>query len=113
MTESTFSLVNARGRKYLTAAERKRFLAAVRTHPKPAVQTLAQTLALTGCQVSEALATRACDVDLEANELRIATLKRRRAHWRAVPVPEGVHALELVHRLRRAQGSPKGAKSLL
>ena len=53
MTESTFSLVDARGRKYLTAAERKRFLAAVRTHPKPAVQTLAQTLALTGCRVSE------------------------------------------------------------
>ena len=75
MTESTFSLVNARGRKYLTA---------VRTHPKPAVQALA----LTGCRVSEALAIRACDVDLEANELRIATLKRRRAHWRAVPVPE-------------------------
>ena len=64
MTESAFSLVDARGRKYLTAAERKCFLAAVRTHPKPAVQTLAQTLALTGCRVSETLATRACDVDL-------------------------------------------------
>ena len=114
MTESAFNLVDARGRKYLTAAERKRFLVAVRTHPKPAVQTLAQTLALTGCRVSETLATRACDVDLEARELRIATLKRRRAAWRAVPVPDGlIHALELVHRLRRAQGSPRGAKSLL
>ena len=59
----------------------------VRTHPKPAVQTLARTLALTGCRVNEALAVRACDVDLEANEIRIATLKRRREHWRAVPVP--------------------------
>ena len=110
MTESTFSLVNARGRKYRTAAERKRFLAAVRTHPKPAVQTLAQT----GCRVSEALATRACDVDLEAREVRIATLKRRRAAWRTVPVPEDlIHAFELVHRLRRTQGSARGAKSLL
>ena len=110
MTESAFSLVDARGRKYLTAAERKRFLAAVRTHPTPAVQTLA----LTGCRVSEALATRACDVDLEAREVRIATLKRRRAAWRAVPVPEDLlHAHELVHRLRRAQGSARGAKSLL
>ena len=88
MTESAFNLVDARGRKYLTAAERKRFLAAVRTHPKPAVQTLAQTLALTGCRVSETLATRACDVDLDAREIRIATLKRRRAAWRAVPVTE-------------------------
>ena len=75
---------NARGRKYLTAAERTRFLAAVRTHPKPAVQTLA----LTGCRVSEALATRACDVDLKASDVRIATFKRRRSHGRAVPAPE-------------------------
>ena len=88
MPQADFTLIDARGRKYLTAAERTRFLAAVRIHPKPAVQTLAQTLALTGCRVSEALAIRACDVDLGAREVRIATLKRRRAHWRTVPVPE-------------------------
>ena len=29
------SLIDARGRKYLTADERSRFLAAVRAHPKP------------------------------------------------------------------------------
>ena len=86
----------------------------MRSHPKPAVQTLARTLAMTGARVSEALALRPCDVDLEANELRIAPLKRRRSHWRAVPVPEDlVHALELVHRVSRAQGSPRGRKSLL
>ena len=88
---------------------RARFLAAVRTHRQPTVQTLARTLALSGCRVSEALALRPCDVDLEAAELRIATLKRRRDHWRAVPVPEDlVQALELVHRVRRAQASPRG-----
>ena len=87
-------LVDSRGRKYLTRDERERFLAAVGTHPRHQVQTLARTLALTGCRVSEALAICACDVDLEAAELRIATLKRRRAAWRAVPVPEDVvHAL--------------------
>ena len=85
---ANFTLVDERGRKYLTAAERKRFLAAVRSHPKPAVQTLARTLAMTGARVSEALAIRACDVDLEANEVRIATLKRRTGHWRAVPLPD-------------------------
>ena len=79
-------LVDARGRKYLTADERTRFLAAVRAHPKPTTQTLARTLAMTGCRVREALGLRACDVDLEAAELRIATLKRRREHWRAVPI---------------------------
>ena len=110
MTDSTFNLVDARGRKYLTVGERERFLAAVRTHPKPAVQTLAHTLAMTGCRVSEALAVRACDVDLEANEFRIATLKRHTSHWRAIPVPKDlVHALDLVHRLRRAQTSSRGA----
>ena len=86
MTDGAFTLVDARGRKYLTKPER--FLEAVRSHPKPTVQTLARTLAMTGCRVSEALGIRACDVDLEASELRIATLKRRMAHWRAVPVPE-------------------------
>ena len=101
-------LVDQRGRKYLTADERRRFLAAVRTHPKPTVQTLARTLALTGCRVSEALAIRACDVDLEAAEIRIATLKRRREHWRAVPVPEELVGAGLVHRVRAAQASPRG-----
>ena len=103
------TLVDARGRKYLTGDERARFLAAVRTHPRPQVQTLARTLAMTGCRVSEALAIRACDVDLDANEIRTATLKRRREHWRAVPVPEDLcHELDLVHRLRHAQASPRG-----
>ena len=61
--------------------------------------------------MSEALGIRACDVDLEANELRIATLKRRKDHWRAVPVPEDlVHALDLVHAVRRHQASPRGAQ---
>ena len=110
MTDGTFSLVDARGRKYLTAPERECFLAVARAHPKPVVQTLARTLAMTGCRVSEALGIRACDVDLEAGELRIATLKRRKDHWRSVPVPEDlVQALELVHRVRRAQGSARGA----
>ena len=108
------SLVDHRGRKYLTADERQRFLAAIRAHPKPAVQTLARTLALTGCRVSEALALRACDVDLEALELRIETLKRRKTHWRAVPVPEElVQALEYVHSLRAAQRASRRAKSPL
>ena len=108
------TLHDHRGRKYLTREERDRFLAAVRSHPRPAVQTLARTLALTGCRVSEALGIRACDVDLGAAQIRIATLKRRRTHWRAVPIPEDlVHELDLVHRVRRAQASPRGAKAAL
>ena len=101
-------LVDARGRKYLTAEERARFLAAVRAHRQPTVQTLARTLAMTGCRISEALGLRPSDVDLDSAELRIATLKRRREHWRSVPVPEDlVQALDLVHRIRHAQASPR------
>ena len=45
------------------------------------------------------LGVRACDVDLEASEIQIATLKRRKEHRRSVHVPEDqVHALKLVHR---------------
>ena len=114
MSDSQFSLVDTRGRKYLTAEERYRFLAAVRAHRQPTVQTLARTLTMTGCRVSEALALRTCDVNLEAAELRITTLKRRKEHWRAVPVPEDlVQALELVHRVRHAQGSPRGRSRAL
>ena len=110
MQENTFSLVDARGRKYLTREERERFLDAVRKHPRPEVQTFALALAHTGSRISEALAIRARDVDLEAAEIRLSTLKRRREHWRAVPVPEDlVRELELVHRLRRMQSSVRGA----
>ena len=108
MHETGISLVDARGRKYLTSDERNRFLEAVRRHVRPEVQTLALVLAYTGCRISEALATRARDVDLEAAEIQISTLKRRRVHWRSVPVPEElVRELDLVHRVRRLQSSPR------
>ena len=81
------TLVDHHGRKYLTADEHQRFFAAVRIHRRPTLQTLASTLAHTGCRISEALRLRACDIDLTAAELRIRTLKRRKETWRAVPVP--------------------------
>ena len=72
------------------------------------IQTFALTLVHTGCRISEALAVRAGDVDLEARALRFQTLKRRTEVWREVPVPEDLaRALELVHWIdfckRRAQ----------
>ena len=114
MGEAGFTLVDARGRKYLTGEERARFLAAARAHPRPTVQIFALTLAHTGCRISEALALRARDVDLAASELRFRTLKRRKEHWRAVPVPEELtRELALVHGLRRAQSRPRSAAALL
>ena len=94
-------LVDRHGRKYLTATERDTFLTAARRAARPEIQTLALTLTLSGCRISEALALRPLDVDLEQQLLRIQTLKRRADAWREVPVPaELIRSLELVHRLR-------------
>ena len=94
-------LVDSRGRKYLTTDERARFLQAAARARQPADQTFALTLAHTGARISEILALRAQDVDLDAGTVRIRTLKRRAEHWREIPVPpELIRALELVHSLR-------------
>ena len=51
--------------------------------------------------MSELLALRPVDIDLDATAIRIRTLKRRVDHWREVPLPtEHLRALELVHGLR-------------
>lgn len=103
-TVRTTTLVEPRGRKYLSAAERSRFIDVARKAERPEVQTLALTLALSGCRISEALALRIADVDLEQSLLRIRTLKRRTETWREVPVPQELcRSLELAHRLRTRQ----------
>ena len=102
-------LVDARGRKYLAADERWRFLEAARLAPRPQDQTSALTLAHTGARVSETLAIRPIDVDLEAASIRIWTLKRRAERWREVPVPSGLlRVLELVHALHSAPAKAAG-----
>lgn len=96
-------------RKYLTIAERDRFLKAAELAPREA-RTLCMTLAWSGCRLSEALALTADRVDLAAGVLVFETLKKRRAGtYRAVPVPPALlDALDLVHGLRALQR--KGAR---
>lgn len=109
-----YSLLEARGRKYLTVSEREHFLEALASHPRPDIQTFAATLAHTGARVSEALALRALDIDLEADLIRFTTLKRRRAHWREVPVPAAlIRELDLVHAVRGTQRRPRLALARL
>ena len=105
-------LVDDRGRKYLTADERVRFIAAAAHVRKPVDQTFVLTIAHTGARVSEVLALRALDVDLDAGAVQIRTLKRRVEHWREVPLPPA-HArdLEMVHYLREA--SPRRVREPL
>jgi integrase len=73
-------------RKYLSAAERTRFLDAA-DRLAPPMRALCHVLAYAGCRVSEALALTIHQVDAERLTLTLRTLKRRRAAFRAVPVP--------------------------
>jgi integrase len=74
-------------RKYLSAGERVRFLAAAEMlHPEP--RALAHTLTFTGCRISEALACGPHRLDLEGGTVVFQTLKRRRLCFRRVPIPD-------------------------
>ena len=103
IVNAAVQLVDERGRKYLTVDERQRFIRAAAHVRKPVDQTFVLTIAHTGARVSEVLALRALDVDLDAGAVRIRTLKRHVEHWREVPVPpEHARDLEMVHCLREA-----------
>jgi integrase len=98
-------LYDARGhRKYLTTAERTAFLTAAEETTRE-VRTLCSLLAHTGCRLSEALGLTADRVDLRAELIVFATLKKRRTGvYRALPVPHAlVDMLDLVHSLRALQ----------
>src|SRR5580693_8264907 len=94
-------------RKYLTPAERAEFLRAAKSAPRE-VQTFCETLAHTGCRISEALALTATRVDVGGGVLVFESLKkRRRGIYRAVPVPPGfLETLEDVHDLGTLGDSP-------
>jgi len=95
------SLYNRNGqRKYLTPAERQDFLRAAEVMP-PIVRTFCDTLAYTGCRISEALALTGDRVDIKDGVLVFESLKKRRKGiFRTVPVPpEFLDTLSLVHDL--------------
>lgn len=73
-------------RKYLTAAERRRFLAAADSLPQRS-RVLCGLLAYAGCRISEALGVHDHQLDHDAGVIVLRTLKRRRVVFRAVPLP--------------------------
>lgn len=89
-------------RKYLTADERRRFLAAADLAP-PEVRTFCRTLVFTGCRISEALSLTARDIDVAGGLIAIRCLKKRGVTVvREVPVPEALlEELAAVHPLCR------------
>lgn len=107
-------LFDRHGRRlYLTADERKAFLAAAERAERR-TRTLCLTLAYTGCRIAEALELTCERVDLEGQVVVLESLKkRRRGVYRAVPVPPAVlDALDLVHGVREAQRRSNGGRGL-
>ena len=100
----TGSLYTATGqRKYLTVAERARFLAAANACTRAEVRTLCLTLAYTGCRISEALELTVASIQVEAAFIAFRCLKKRgRVVIREVPVPAFLlQSLDDVHALKR------------
>jgi len=102
-------LYDPQGRRlYLTAEERRAFLAAAKDAPRE-VRTFCLVLHDTGCRISEALALTPRSVDLSGKAIVFETLKKRRSGvYRAVPVPDSsldilntAHGLIEAHRSRR------------
>lgn len=86
-------------RKYLTAAERRRFLEALQGI-EPETRCLCLLLHHTGCRLSEALGLGWEQLDLEEGIAVLRTLKQRRAdRFRTVPLPP-----ELLTALQRLGG---------
>jgi len=90
-------------RKYLDQSERRAFLAAAQT-AKPEVKTFCMVLAYTGARISEILALPSARIDFEAGTIIFESLKKRRkGHYRAVPVPFALlDELKTIHRTTAA-----------
>ena len=87
-------------RKYLTAAERERFISAALGFARSEIGTLCLVIAYTGCRISEALSLTVGSVDAAESAIVFRSLKKRQAvAFRPVPVPP-----ELVRRLNATHG---------
>jgi integrase/recombinase XerD len=91
-------------RKYLNAAERRRFLESAQQLP-PDERLFCLTLLWSGGRISEILALTPAAIDIESGVANIETLKRRRRGViRQVPLPPNVlDQLARVFRLHRRQ----------
>jgi integrase len=103
------SLFNRLGhRKYLNAAERRRFVEAARRVPAN-IRLFCLMLRWTGARISEVLALTPAAIDIESGVASIQTLKRRKPGIvRQVPLPPRMlRDLDRVFKLRIAQRDPQ------
>lgn len=92
-------------RLYLTAHERAEFDKTASSFDDEQVRTFACMLLYTGCRISEALNLTYEAIDFEAGTVTIQTLKRRKVHFRLVPLPPSfLDILKIVHRPSRKNG---------
>ena len=93
-------------RKYLNAAERRRFLESAQQLP-PHERSFCEVLAWSGARISEALALAPSAFDIENGVASITTLKRRkRGVVRQVPLPPDLLAnLDRLLGLEAVQGA--------
>lgn len=78
------------GRKYLNAAERKRFLIAA-GNAEPEIRLFCLILLWTGARLSEALALTPAAIDLDNDAIALRTLKRRKTGLvREIPIPSAL-----------------------
>jgi integrase/recombinase XerD len=94
-------------RKYLNAAERRRFMAVAR-RASPAIRAFCLTLAWSGGRISEVLALTPAAIDIDSGAASLRTLKRRtRTVVRQVPLPSRLLSeLDRLFDLRVAQRDP-------
>jgi integrase len=97
-------------RKYLNAAERRRFLESAQQLP-PHERSFCQVLAWSGARISEVLALVPAAFDIESGAAGITTLKRRkRGIVRQVPLPPDLLTnLDRVFGLGAAKRDPERA----
>lgn len=95
-------------RLYLTEDERQAFLKEA-SRAKPDVRTFAETLAYSGCRITEALELVPERIEVDGQRLRFRSLKKRRSDvYREVPVPDDyIDRLNIVHNIREAQKQKK------
>jgi integrase/recombinase XerD len=95
-------------RKYLNAAERRRFFKAVQ-RAEPSTRLFCLVLGWSGARISEVLALTPAAIDIDSGVANIQTLKRRRRGIvRQVPLPPDVlEELDKVFKLRTTQRDPE------
>jgi integrase len=108
-------------RLYLTAQERKLFLAAAEEEDREN-KLFCHTLFYTGCRPSEALELSPGRISMDENEIVFRSLKKRKKdsrgrtklpEFRAVPVPKSlVDGFDYVFDIRRKHRKSKGLKDL-